>query len=314
MLSTVQHMSDPQKKRWNSSRVGNVNRLQEEMRNSHPVEPSNSSFQRMTSLDGLGFSLPSISPEVARMIQQDPAMMQTARQYMPATVMRPPPAQEGGRVLDDARNKEREQLHMLVKEVQQQVERRKQSASPSGQPSSSSRQPGSSSKAPAKRWSEGRRPLGFWDPFNAWWREEYKKLGRRPTSKEINEWHEKFAGRTWSSNCPTAKETRKHAKCLRTVEGVRKYFREYRARKTRREDSPQEAATIPAPPPPRPQLQSPLIDPNTQPPRVPLERGISEDLLRNPLYRFTSFPYAPENTEQSQGSQPWNRMDSLPPY
>lgn len=311
MLSTVQPMSDPQRKRWNTSNTSSATKLQEEMRNFHPAEPSSSNFPRMTSLDGLGFSLPSISPEIACMIQQDPSIMQNARQYLPPTIVRTPRPQESGRLADDARNKEREQLHMLVKEVQQQVERRKQSAPPAGQPSTSSGQPGSSSKAPVKRWSEGRRPLGFWDPFNAWWRAEYKKLGRRPTSKEINEWHEKFARTTWSSNCPTAKETRKHAKCLRTVEGVRKYFREYRARKTRKEDTPP-TDDLPVPPPPPP--QQPLSGPSNQPPRVPLERGISEDLLKNPLYRFTSFPYAPESAEQTQGAQPWSRMDSLPPY
>lgn len=272
------------------------------------MEPDTIHLGRMTSLDGITLSLPSISTEVAQLIQQNHNVVQMARQHLPPIPIHvPTAAQRSTAAANEARNREREQLHMLVKEVQQEVERRKMKASSGEGPSSSILKDDTQSKSSGKRWSEGRRHLGFWDPFNIWWRAEYKKLGRRPTSKEINEWHEANAEKTWKVNCPSAKETRKHAKCLRTVEGVRKYFREYRARKNRKEDTPEQVAGPPAVP-------TPTLNHDVQPPRALLERGISEDLLRNPLYRLTSFPYPVENLEQALSSQQWPALDSTPPY
>lgn len=76
-----------------------------------------------------------------------------------------------------------------------------------------------------------RRPLRFWQPFNDWWRAEFDKLGRRPTAQEIEAWYRVHADGVWGPAAPSLQETRVHAKCLRSVDGVKKYFNAYRAKK-----------------------------------------------------------------------------------
>mmetsp|Transcript_29193 Transcript_29193/g.74494 ORF Transcript_29193/g.74494 Transcript_29193/m.74494 type:complete len:541 (-) Transcript_29193:469-2091(-) len=77
-----------------------------------------------------------------------------------------------------------------------------------------------------------RRPLRFWQPFNDWWRAELDKQGRRPTAAEIVGWYNENASQIWGAeNVPSIQETRIHAKCLRSNQAVREYFREYRAKK-----------------------------------------------------------------------------------
>lgn len=44
-------------------------------------------------------------------------------------------------------------------------------------------------------------------------------------------WYDNHADETWGNEKPTVQETRVHAKCLRSVESVRDYFRDYRAKK-----------------------------------------------------------------------------------
>ena len=36
-----------------------------------------------------------------------------------------------------------------------------------------------------KRSGSERRAVGFWQPFNEWWRAEYERLNRRPSGLEI---------------------------------------------------------------------------------------------------------------------------------
>lgn len=79
--------------------------------------------------------------------------------------------------------------------------------------------------------SGDRRPLRFWQPFNSWWRTEFDRHGRRPTSQEIEGWYCLHAEGVWGAAAPSLQETRVHAKCLRSVDGVKKYFNAYRAKK-----------------------------------------------------------------------------------
>lgn len=44
-------------------------------------------------------------------------------------------------------------------------------------------------------------------------------------------WYEEHARRTWPEDLPSWVDTREHAKCLRSPEEVRDYFRDYRAKK-----------------------------------------------------------------------------------
>ncbi|GLI64098.1 hypothetical protein VaNZ11_007271 [Volvox africanus] len=85
--------------------------------------------------------------------------------------------------------------------------------------------------APSRpEWSDRRR-LGFWQPFNEWWRSELDRLGRRPSKEEIGRWYDLHAYDLWKEDAPSLEETRVHAKCLRSIPLVRDYFRNYRARK-----------------------------------------------------------------------------------
>jgi len=86
-------------------------------------------------------------------------------------------------------------------------------------------------KNSTRKWSPNRKAAGFWSPFNDWWRLEFERLGRRPTTEEVSAWYVDHADRVWRDAKPSVKETRRHAKCLRTTEDVRNYFRKYRAKK-----------------------------------------------------------------------------------
>lgn len=74
-----------------------------------------------------------------------------------------------------------------------------------------------------------RRPVGFWSAFNGWWRGILNSQGRRPQAAEIASWYETFSDEEWGFDKPSLKETRIHAKCLRSTDEVRDYFRRYRA-------------------------------------------------------------------------------------
>mmetsp|Transcript_1203 Transcript_1203/g.4915 ORF Transcript_1203/g.4915 Transcript_1203/m.4915 type:complete len:313 (-) Transcript_1203:124-1062(-) len=97
---------------------------------------------------------------------------------------------------------------------------------------------------PKKSWGATRRAIGFWEPFNQWWREEHKRLQRRPTTDEITTWFETMAHDTWGTHAPTLADARKHAKCLRPVDEVRDYFRKYRAKKAKTSDNPDRQARM----------------------------------------------------------------------
>lgn len=76
-----------------------------------------------------------------------------------------------------------------------------------------------------------RRPVQFWAPLNKWWREYFAETGVRPVTKQVQQWFEHHGDSVWEQlDKPSWKETRIHAKCLRSTEQVKNYFREYRAR------------------------------------------------------------------------------------
>ena len=99
---------------------------------------------------------------------------------------------------------------------------------------SSSAGAGASGKAGESRrkWAPNRKAAGFWGPFNDWWRQEFARVGRRPSTEEVSAWYVDHADKAWKGNKPSIKETRRHAKCLRTTEDVRNYFRKYRAKRS----------------------------------------------------------------------------------
>ena len=54
--------------------------------------------------------------------------------------------------------------------------------------------------------------------------------GKKPSADKLHEWLEANAAKMEAPQ-PTFDEVRKHAKCLRTKESIREYFKEYRATK-----------------------------------------------------------------------------------
>ncbi|EFJ42472.1 hypothetical protein VOLCADRAFT_97525 [Volvox carteri f. nagariensis] len=90
------------------------------------------------------------------------------------------------------------------------------------------------------RETTSRRPVWFWSEFNNWWRQELDRLGKRPGKPSIVQWYELNATRVWPQDTPSFTETRLHAKCLRSTEAVRDYFRRYRA--ARKEQQNEHAA------------------------------------------------------------------------
>eukprot|EP00198_Chlamydomonas_reinhardtii_P012018 XP_001701355.1 predicted protein [Chlamydomonas reinhardtii] len=77
---------------------------------------------------------------------------------------------------------------------------------------------------------EARRPIGYWAAFNGWWRGKLREQGCRPSQTELAEWFEANAPYCWQPDeAPSLKELKTHAKCLRSTEQVRLYFRKYRA-------------------------------------------------------------------------------------
>mmetsp|Transcript_10545 Transcript_10545/g.36422 ORF Transcript_10545/g.36422 Transcript_10545/m.36422 type:complete len:446 (-) Transcript_10545:58-1395(-) len=82
-----------------------------------------------------------------------------------------------------------------------------------------------------RKWAPNRKAAGFWAPFNDWWRKEFDRLGRRPSTEEVSSWYVENADAAWKRDKPSMKETRRHAKCLRTTKDVRNYFRKYRAKR-----------------------------------------------------------------------------------
>jgi len=82
-----------------------------------------------------------------------------------------------------------------------------------------------------------RRVSQFWAPLNNWWRGFYAEHSRRPMIAEVREWYAAHAQDVWGDLAPTWEETRCHAKCLRPVDQVKKYFQDYRARCRAAEDA-----------------------------------------------------------------------------
>ncbi|EFJ42471.1 hypothetical protein VOLCADRAFT_97524 [Volvox carteri f. nagariensis] len=77
---------------------------------------------------------------------------------------------------------------------------------------------------------EARRPIGYWAEFNNWWRTRLSEDGCRPSQAELAQWFEANAPICWRPDeMPSLQEVRTHAKCLRSTEQVRNYFRKYRA-------------------------------------------------------------------------------------
>jgi len=82
----------------------------------------------------------------------------------------------------------------------------------------------------AKQSKAPRRPAQFWAPLNNWWRGYFAETGQRPVTSHVQEWFERNGDSVWGLDKPTWKEARIHAKCLRSTDQVKNYFREYRAR------------------------------------------------------------------------------------
>lgn len=82
-----------------------------------------------------------------------------------------------------------------------------------------------------------RRPMRYWDTFNTWWRAHLSETNKRPTPAEIHRWYEQNHQEAWESflkkgfRSPGVEATIAHAKCLRSTDSIRDYFRAYRARK-----------------------------------------------------------------------------------
>eukprot|EP00195_Chlamydomonas_chlamydogama_P016405 CAMPEP_0202902302 /NCGR_PEP_ID=MMETSP1392-20130828/16776_1 /ASSEMBLY_ACC=CAM_ASM_000868 /TAXON_ID=225041 /ORGANISM="Chlamydomonas chlamydogama, Strain SAG 11-48b" /LENGTH=826 /DNA_ID=CAMNT_0049589049 /DNA_START=293 /DNA_END=2773 /DNA_ORIENTATION=- len=83
---------------------------------------------------------------------------------------------------------------------------------------------GKQSKAP-------RRPAQFWSPLNNWWRQYLDENGRRPVTADVQAWYNAYADAVWGRDKPPWRDARIHAKCLRSTEQVKNYFRKYRASK-----------------------------------------------------------------------------------
>ena len=106
-----------------------------------------------------------------------------------------------------------------------------------------------------KKWAPNRKPAGFWDPFNVWWRARREALaGKRPPGDEVASWWKENADRTWGAKKPTEQETRKHAKCLRSKNEIVNYFRVYRGNKKKAGGQDDE---LQPPPPKRPPAPAP---------------------------------------------------------
>ncbi|GAX82436.1 hypothetical protein CEUSTIGMA_g9864.t1 [Chlamydomonas eustigma] len=86
--------------------------------------------------------------------------------------------------------------------------------------------------SPSKTLRSPRRPLKFWAPLNDWWRSYLLEHARKPQTSDLQDWYNEHSHLVWSElERPSWKETRVHAKCLRSTEQVKRYFREYRAKK-----------------------------------------------------------------------------------
>ncbi|GIL78023.1 hypothetical protein Vretimale_7361 [Volvox reticuliferus] len=84
-------------------------------------------------------------------------------------------------------------------------------------------------KRVSKDGKPSRRSMDFWCQFNYWYRNLWEAEGRRPTVVEVKRWYEEAADSCWGDQKPTWEETRSHSKCLRSLDQVRTYFRQYRA-------------------------------------------------------------------------------------
>ncbi|GFH24096.1 uncharacterized protein HaLaN_21822, partial [Haematococcus lacustris] len=79
-----------------------------------------------------------------------------------------------------------------------------------------------------------RRPAGFWQMFNVWWRKELDNAGGiRPPTSAVRKWYQEYAEAVWpdASSRPCWRDCRVHAKCLKSTEEVKEYFRKYRCGK-----------------------------------------------------------------------------------
>ncbi|GLC37146.1 hypothetical protein PLESTM_000547700 [Pleodorina starrii] len=73
-----------------------------------------------------------------------------------------------------------------------------------------------------------RRKMGYWEPFNVWWREYVAQNDKRPKVHDMKKWYEANAERVWGGTGPTWDETKKHSKGMRRIEDISDYFRQYR--------------------------------------------------------------------------------------
>eukprot|EP00798_Chlamydomonas_sp_ICE-L_P011716 gene11716-34443_t len=84
----------------------------------------------------------------------------------------------------------------------------------------------------AKKQPLARRPTGFWSPFNEWYRSQLSS-SIKPAIELVSAWYNENAETAWpeADLRPSWKETKQHAKCLRSTDEVKTYFQKYRASK-----------------------------------------------------------------------------------
>lgn len=58
-------------------------------------------------------------------------------------------------------------------------------------------------------------PLHYWQPFNVFWKGEYLRVGKRPSSTAISRWYAENAERAWGANAPSYAEVQRHANCFK---------------------------------------------------------------------------------------------------
>ncbi|PNW82594.1 hypothetical protein CHLRE_06g285350v5 [Chlamydomonas reinhardtii] len=97
----------------------------------------------------------------------------------------------------------------------------------------------STKSQPARLDGLPRRPTGYWNNFNEWWRGFKEATGVRPLKHDIECFYSSTeAQAAWAHDeRPSIKEVCQHCKGMRTKEEVRAYFREYRLRRSRTRSS-----------------------------------------------------------------------------
>ncbi|EFJ43612.1 hypothetical protein VOLCADRAFT_96263 [Volvox carteri f. nagariensis] len=77
-----------------------------------------------------------------------------------------------------------------------------------------------------------RRPSGFWDAYNDYWRIYYLENWKKPRRPEISRWYQENSSTTWpDDDRPSLEDVFEHGKGLRITEDMRKSLNAYSLRK-----------------------------------------------------------------------------------